>query len=131
MPTKRQRTPNGRVSTTPVTDEPSSSSSSSSSPACGTSNNPTSPGMTANMRDRQTVVLFGKPGLRPHSFGRVRGGKGCRCPVKEIQQRLSKESAGGCGVRIPDEQVLSRVWERAAASEWRRQDQLLRNKEGK
>ncbi len=46
--------------------------------------------MTTNMRDRQTVVLFGKPGLRPHSFGRVRGGKGCRGPVKEIQQRLSK-----------------------------------------
>src|SRR3989338_11063671 len=74
-----------------------------------TSNNPTSPGMTTNMRDRQTVVLFGEPGLRPHSFGRVRGGKGCRGPVKEIQQRLVQESAGGCGVRIPDEQVLSRV----------------------
>ena len=74
--------------------------------------------MTTNMRDRQTVVLFGNPGLRPHSFGRVRGGKGCRGPVKEIQQRL-QESAGGCGVRIPEEQVLSRVRERAAASEWR------------
>src|SRR3989338_8731017 len=46
--------------------------------------------MTTNMKDRQTVVLFGKPGLRPHSFGRVRGGTGCRGPVKEIQQRLSK-----------------------------------------
>src|SRR3989338_7272601 len=88
MPTKRQRTPVGRFfPTTSLTDEPSSSSS---SPACGTSNNPTSPGMTTNMRDRQTVVLFGKPGLRPHSSGRVRGGKGCRGPVKEIQQRLSK-----------------------------------------
>src|SRR3989338_7737519 len=100
---------------TPLTDEYSSSSSSSSSPACDTSNNPTSPGANANMRDRQTVVLFGEPGLRPHSFERVRGGKGCRGPVKEIQQR--QESAGNCGVRIPDEQVLSRVWERAAASE--------------
>ena len=49
------------------------------------------PGMTTHMRDRQTVVLFGKPGLRPHGFGRVRGGKGCRGPVKEIQQRLSRE----------------------------------------
>src|SRR3989338_8879250 len=58
---KRQRTPDGRFfPTTPVTDEPSSSSSSSSSPAGGTSTNPTSP-MTSNMRDRQTVVLFGQP----------------------------------------------------------------------
>src|SRR3989338_9392130 len=56
--TKRQRTPNGHVSTTPLND---GSSSSSSSPACGTSNNPT-PAMTTNMRDRQTVVLFGKLG---------------------------------------------------------------------
>src|SRR3989338_9022678 len=32
---------------------------------------------------------------------------------------IVQESAGGCGVRIPDEQVLSKVWECAAASEWR------------
>src|SRR3989338_5500798 len=39
---------------------------------------------------REPSCFVRKPGLRPHSFGRVRGGKGCRGPVKEIQQRLSR-----------------------------------------
>src|SRR3989338_5534789 len=32
--------------------------------------------MTTNVPKRQTVFLFGKPGLRSHRFGRVRGGEG-------------------------------------------------------
>jgi len=48
------------------------------------------PRTTRKPIEKRTIVLFGDAGLRPHSFGRVRGGKGCRGPVKEIQKRLSK-----------------------------------------
>jgi hypothetical protein len=48
------------------------------------------PRTTRKPIEKRTIVLFGDAGLRPGSFGRVRGGKGCRGPVKEIQKRLSK-----------------------------------------